>query len=151
MSRPEDKSVNKYKVLVLCTGNSARSQMAEGILRWLSKGEMEVHSAGTHPSQVHPFAIAVMKELGVDISGQRSKSVDEFKSEKFDTVITVCDLANESCPIFPGAPERIHFSFEDPAAAEGTDEEKLKTFRRVRDELMQRLRLFLNTRQHLQG
>jgi arsenate reductase len=88
-----------------------------------------------------------MKELGVDISGQRSKSVDEFKSEKFDTVITVCDLANESCPIFPGAPERIHFSFEDPAAAEGADEEKLKTFRRVRDELMQRLRLFLNTRQ----
>ncbi|HEV8385106.1 MAG TPA: arsenate reductase ArsC [Candidatus Acidoferrales bacterium] len=139
--------MNKYKVLVLCTGNSARSQMAEGILRWLSKGEMEVHSAGTHPSQVHPFAIAVMKELGVDISGQRSKSVDEFKSEKFDTVITVCDLANESCPIFPGAPERIHFSFEDPAAAEGADEEKLKTFRRVRDELLQRLRLFLNTRQ----
>ncbi len=144
----EVKVMARQKVLVLCTGNSARSQMAEGILRWLSKGEIDVHSAGTHPTQVHPFAIAVMKELGVDISGHRSKSVDEFTSDQFDTVITVCDRANESCPVFPGAPERIHFSFEDPAAAEGTDEEKLKTFRRVRDELIQRLRLFLNTRQH---
>jgi arsenate reductase len=139
--------MQKPRVLVLCTGNSARSQMAEGILRWLTRGEIEVHSAGTHPSQVNPLAIAAMKELGVDISGQRSKSVDEFNGQRFDVVITVCDRANESCPIFPGTPKRVHFSFEDPAAVEGTDEEKLRAFRRVRDELIQRLRLYLSTRQ----
>lgn len=139
--------MQKPRVLVLCSGNSARSQMAEGILRWLSKGQMEVHSAGTHPSKVNPFAIAAMKEMGVDIAGHRSKSVDEFVGQRFDAVITVCDRANESCPIFPGTPERIHFSFEDPAAVEGTDEEKLRAFRRVREELIQRLRHYLSTRQ----
>jgi arsenate reductase len=136
----------KKKVLILCTGNSARSQMAEGILRWLSRGTLEVSSAGTHPVGVNPLAIEVMREINVDISSHRSKSVSEFLDEKFDTVITVCDKANESCPVFPGAPERIHFSFEDPAAVQGTAEEKRQAFRRTRDELIQRLRLFLTTR-----
>ncbi len=133
-------------MLILCTGNSARSQMAEGILRTLSQRTIEVHSAGTHPVGVHPLAIEVMKEISIDISGQRSKSVTEFEQQQFDTVITVCDKAAENCPVFPGAPERIHFSFEDPAAVEGPREEKLRAFRRVRDVLTERLQAFLNTR-----
>jgi arsenate reductase len=138
--------MSKKKILILCTGNSARSQMAEGILRWLSRGTLEVSSAGTHPVGVNPLAIEVMREINVDISSSRSKSVSEFVNENFDTVITVCDKANESCPVFPGAPERIHFSFQDPAAVQGTPEEKKQAFRRTRDELIQRLRLFLTTR-----
>lgn len=138
--------MRKPRVLFLCTGNSARSQMAEGILRWLSRGSLEVQSAGTHPVGVNPLAVEVMKEINLDISSHRSKSVSEFLEQKFDTVITVCDNANEACPVFPGAPERIHFSFEDPAAVQGTLEERKQAFRRTRDELIQRLRLFLNTR-----
>ncbi len=133
-------------MLILCTGNSARSQMAEGILRVLSEGAIEVDSAGTHPTGLNPLAVEVMREASIDISGQRSKSVAEFEGQQFDVVITVCDKAAESCPVFPGAPERIHFSFEDPAAVEGSREERLRVFRRVRDELTERLRLFLHTR-----
>lgn len=133
-------------MLILCTGNSARSQMAEGILRTLSQGTIEVQSAGMHPAGVHPLAVEVMREINIDISGQRSKSVAEFEQQQFDTVITVCDKAAESCPVFPGSPERIHFSFEDPAAVEGSREERLRAFRRVRDDLTERLRLFLSTR-----
>ena len=137
--------MEKTKVLILCTGNSARSQMAEGILGHLSQGALDVASAGTHPSFVHPLAIQAMREAGVDISNHRSKSVEEFAGKHFDVVITVCDRANENCPVFPGA-ERIHFSFEDPAAIQGTEERTLRAFRRTRDELFQRLRLFLATR-----
>ena len=135
-----------HRVLILCTGNSARSQMAEGILRHLSQGALDVSSAGTHPAFVHGLAIQAMREAGIVISGHRSKSVNEFANQKFDTVITVCDHAAEICPVFPGAPERIHWSLEDPASAPGDDEEKLRAFRRTRDDLFERLRQFLAAR-----
>ena len=134
------------RVLILCTGNSARSQMAEGLLRGLSRGGIEVRSAGTKPSQVNPLAIEAMKETGVDISGHRSKSVEEFAAQRFDIVITVCDNAKETCPIFPGAPGRIHWSFPDPATVEGSHEEKLRAFRDVRDGLQQRLQQLMDSR-----
>jgi arsenate reductase len=131
---------DKKRVLVLCTGNSARSQMAEGLLRHDAGDRFVVFSAGTQPSRVRPEAITVMRELGIDISGHRSKSVDEFASQSFDFVLTVCDNANETCPILPGHGMRIHRNFADPAAVQGTDEERLTAFRRVRDEL----RTYLN-------
>lgn len=120
--------------------------MAEGLLRSLSKGAVEAQSAGTHPSHLNPLAIQVMKEVGIDISGHRSKSVEEFSSQRFDVVITVCDKARESCPIFPGAPERLHWSYPDPAAAEGTHEERLRAFREVRDDLRQKFQSFLESK-----
>src|SRR5215470_18362274 len=125
---------DKKQVLILCTGNSARSQMAEGLLRHDAGDRFEVESAGTKPSQVRPEAIAVMKELGIDISGHRSKSVDEFAGTEFDYVLTVCDNAKESCPVFPGHTNRLHHSFQDPAATEGSETARLAVFRRVRDE-----------------
>lgn len=130
------------RVLVLCTGNSARSQMAEGWLRQLEPGRVEAHSAGTKPSSVHPLAIRAMAERGVDLSAHRSKSVEEFAGQVFDMVITVCDRANESCPVFPGSPARIHWSLPDPAAAVGSEDERLTAFRQVRDTLEARLRDF---------
>ncbi len=132
----------KKRVLVLCTGNSARSQMAEGLLRHDAGDRFEVESAGTNPSRVRQEAIAVMKELGIDISGQRSKSVDEFRDQSFDYVLTVCDNANESCPIYPGHANRFHHSFEDPATVEGSEEQRLSAFRMVRDQIRQYLRTF---------
>jgi arsenate reductase (thioredoxin) len=132
----------KQRVLILCTGNSARSQMAEGLLRHGSGDQFEVWSAGTKPSQVRPEAIEVMREIGIDISGQRSKSVDEFAGQSFDYVITVCDNAKQNCPFFPGRAERLHWSFTDSAEAKGTREEKLAEFRRVRDQIRERLREF---------
>lgn len=131
---------DKKRVLILCTGNSARSQMAEGLLRHDAGDRFEVFSAGTKPSRVRPEAIAVMRELGIDISNQRSKSVDEFQGQPFDYVLTVCDNARESCPIFPSKTVTIHQSFEDPAALEGPDEERLALFRRMRDEMRSYLR-----------
>ena len=125
----------KKRVLILCTGNSARSQMAEGLLRHDAGDRFEVFSAGTKPSFVRPEAITVMDELGIDISGHRSKGVDEFTGQQFDYVLTVCDNAEESCPIFPGQTVRIHHSFEDPAEAQGGRDERIAVFRRVRDEL----------------
>jgi len=133
---------NKKRMLVLCTGNSARSQMAEGLLRHDAGDRFEVESAGTKPSRVRPEAIAVMKELGIDISGQRSKSVDEFRDQSFDYVFTVCDNANESCPIYPGHAKRFHHSFEDPAAVDGSEEQRLSAFRTVRDQIREYLRKF---------
>lgn len=131
-------------VLFLCTGNSARSQMAEGLLRQYGKRYFDpVVSAGTHPVGLNPLAVEAMARVNIDISGARSKSVDEFTNQHFDYVITVCDRANEECPIFPGEVERIHWGFQDPAAATGTDEEKLVVFERVRDEILQRLRPFI--------
>ncbi len=124
------------RVLILCTGNSARSQMAEGLLRHIGGARFEVHSAGTRASFVRPEAIQAMAELGIDLSGHRSKCVDEFSGQAFDYVITVCDHANEVCPVFAGHTQRIHQSFEDPPApGVGTDEERLVVFRRVRDAL----------------
>jgi arsenate reductase len=134
----------KKRVLILCTGNSARSQMAEGLLRHDAGDEFEVYSAGVEPSHVRPQAIEVMREAGIDISGHRSKSVDEFAGREFDYVITVCDNANERCPVFPGKTRRIHWSFDDPAAVEGDEAAKLAVFRRVRDEIRQRLRPFIS-------
>ena len=136
---------DKKRVLILCTGNSARSQMAEGLLRHDAGERFEVESAGTKPSSVRPEAIAAMRELGIDISRHRSKSVKEFDGRKFDYVITVCDSARESCPVFFGEAERLHHSFDDPAALEGSEKERLNLFRRVRDELRGYLRKFALT------
>ena len=133
----------KPRVLFLCTGNSARSQMAEGMARLLSDDKLEAFSAGTHPKGLHHMAIKAMAEIGVDISHQRSKGVEPFDGQSFDYVITVCDRANEECPVWPGARARIHWSFDDPAAATGSDGERLAVFRRVRDEIRQRVSLFL--------
>jgi arsenate reductase len=133
---------DKKRVLILCTGNSARSQMAEGLLRHDAGERYEVFSAGTRPSFVRPEAIAVMRELGIDISGQRSKSVDEFVGQKLDYILTVCDNAKENCPIFPGQSIRIHHTFDDPAEKQGSEEERMTVFRRVRDELRRYLRGF---------
>ena len=129
----------KKRVLVLCTGNSCRSQMAEGWIRHDLGEGVEVFSAGTVPSFVHPRAIAAMGEGGVDISSHRSKSLQEFWGQPFDLVVTVCDSAREACPIFPGAVKQIHESFPDPAGITGTEEEVAERFRSVRDAIRARL------------
>jgi arsenate reductase len=133
--------MSKKRVLILCTGNSARSQMAEGLLRNMAGEDFEVFSAGTNPVGLNPNAVAAMKEAGIDISNHRSKSVDEFAGQQFDYVITVCDNAKESCPIFPGGGVRIHQTFEDPAAAPADNQ--LAAFRNVRDEIAAWLRQFV--------
>jgi arsenate reductase len=133
----------KRRVLILCTGNSARSQMAEGILRHDGGDAFEVESAGVKPGSIRSEAIQAMQEIGIDISGHRSKSVDEFTGQEFDYVITVCDNANESCPVFPGRTERIHWGFEDPAAAEGEEASRMAVFRQVRDEIREKLAGFI--------
>jgi arsenate reductase len=133
----------KKRVLILCTGNSARSQMAEGLLRHDAGNAFDVESAGNKPGSVRSEAITVMQELGIDITGHRSKHLDEFSGQHFDYVLTVCDHAYESCPIFPGGTKRIHQSFEDPPPPSvGSDEERLAVFRRVRDQLRVYLRDF---------
>lgn len=134
--------MRKQRVLILCTGNSARSQMAEGLLRHDAGDRFEVESAGTKASLVRPEAIAAMQELGIDISGHRSKNVSEFEGQNFDHVITVCDNARETCPVFFGTAERLHRSFADPAAVEGSEAERLAAFRRVRDQLRDYLKDF---------
>lgn len=140
-----------HRVLILCTGNCVRSQMAEGLLRQLGGSGYEVHSAGSKPNGwVSPLAIEAMGKIGIDISGHLSKSVAEFEGQKFDTVITVCDSAAEECPVFPGS-ERIHWSIWDPGSATGSQEEKLAAFCRVRDELASRLRQFLADRVLAEG
>ena len=130
----------KAKVLFLCTHNSARSQMAEGLLRHLAGDRFEVMSAGTEATSVRPEATRAMAELGVDISGQSSKALERYLGETFDYVVTVCDDANETCPVFPGAKNRLHWSFRDPSRAEGSEEERLGVFRTVRDEIQDRIR-----------
>lgn len=134
--------MKKERVLILCTGNSARSQMAEGLLRHIAGDRFEVESAGTIASFVRPQAIAVMAEIATDISGHRSKCLDEFRGTPFDYVITVCDNANETCPVFPGPARRIHWSFDDPAMAAGSNDDQLAVFRRVRDEIREKLATF---------
>jgi arsenate reductase len=133
---------DKKRVLILCTGNSARSQMAEGLLRHDAGERFTVESAGTKPNAVRPEAIAVMREIGIDITSHRSKHVDEFAGQAFDYVLTLCDNAKESCPVFFGKATRLHHSFNDPAAVEGTEEKRLGEFRKVRDELRAYLRKF---------
>jgi len=131
--------VSKKSVLILCTGNSARSQMAEGLLRHMAGERFEVASAGTKPSIVRPEAIAAMEELDIALTGHRSKSVDEFVGKSMDYVITVCDNAKESCPVFPAGTKRMHWPFQDPPGPnEGSDEERLAVFRMVRDQMRER-------------
>jgi arsenate reductase (thioredoxin) len=134
--------MKKARILILCTGNSARSQMAEGVLRHDAGDRFEVFSAGVNPTKVRPEAIAVMGELGIDLSAHRSKHVDEFAGQNFDYVLTVCDKARESCPIFPSTTVTIHHSFVDPAAYDGSEEERLALFREVRDQIRDYLRAF---------
>lgn len=133
----------KTRVLILCTGNSARSQMAEGLLRTLGGERVEVFSAGSRPSVVNPYAIRAMRRRGIDISGQRSRHLSEYLAQPFDYVITVCDQAAETCPVFPGKAQRVHWSFPDPAAAEGSDDDILAAFERVRDDLEAKLSAWL--------
>ncbi len=130
---------------MLCTGNSARSQMGEGLFRHIGGEGWDVSSAGTKASIVRPEAIAVMGEIGIDISGHRSKSVDEFAGQEFDYIVTVCDNARDHCPVFPGNARRIHWSFEDPAAVDGDKETRLAAFRRIRDQIRDRVVEFLRT------
>jgi arsenate reductase len=134
----------RTRVLILCTGNSARSQMAEGLLRHDGGARFEVESAGVSPTAVRPEAVAAMRELGIDITNQRSKSVEEFAGQNFDYVITVCDNAREQCPVFPAGTRRVHWSFDDPAAAAGDEQARLSVFRRVRDEIRERLGEFIS-------
>ena len=127
-------------VLILCTHNSARSQMAEALLRQFGGARFDVYSAGTEATRVHTLAVRAMAEVGIDISAARSKSLTEFLDEHYDYVITVCDAASESCPNFPGAPERIHWSLPDSSAVTGPEDERLRAFARVRDDIAERLR-----------
>lgn len=133
----------KQRVLMLCTANSARSQMGEGLLRAIAGDQVEVMSAGTRPSTIHPFAIQVMAERGIDIRDHRSTHLSEYLDQPFDYVITVCNNAAESCPVFPGPAQRLHWSFPDPAAVEGSDEERLAAFRSVRDAIEATLRAWV--------
>ena len=134
--------ISKKRVLILCTANSARSQMAEGILRWLDDDHYEVFSAGSRETSVNPFAVQAMREIGVDITAQFSKTFERYLNQPFDAVITVCDNAAENCPFLPGKYNRIHWSFPDPAAVED-DEAKQQAFRDVRDGLIARFRQFI--------
>ena len=125
----------RKRVIFLCTGNSARSQMAEGLMRYFREDEFEVCSAGVEPKGVNPLAISVMEEIGIDISAQRSKHLDEYSEDRFDYIVTLCNHAETTCPLFPGEGERIHKGFSDPVSVKGTEEERLEIFQRVRDEL----------------
>ena len=133
------------RVLILCTGNSARSQIAEGLLRHDGGDSFLVESAGIEPSFVRPDAVEVMREIGIDISGHRSKSIEEFTAQAFDYVITVCDNAKQSCPVFSAATSRIHWSIEDPAAVDGVEQTRLAAFRAARDDLRERLQKFIES------
>jgi len=134
------------RVLFVCTHNSARSQMAEGLLRRLAGDRFEVASAGTEARGVNPLAVRAMAEIGIDLRGHTSKTLDRFLGERWDDVVTVCDNANESCPAFPGTVRRLHWSFEDPSAAAGSEEQRLAVFRRVRDEIKARIETWLARR-----
>ena len=131
------------RVLIVCTGNSARSQMAEGFMKKYLSDEFDITSAGLDPKPLNPLAVQVMREIGIDISRHYSKLVDKFIGENFDYVITVCDSANETCPVFRGKSERLHWSFQDPAAVQGSDDQRLAAFRNIRDEIRARIGRFL--------
>ena len=138
---------SRGRVLILCTHNSARSQMAEGLLRHLAGDRFEVESAGTEATRVHPLAIRAMSELGIDLAGHTSKTLDRSLGQPWDYVITVCDSANERCPVFPGATHRLHWSFDDPSGATGSEDERLNAFRRIRDQISAQLRGWLKESQ----
>lgn len=135
------------RVLFICTHNSARSQMAEGLVNHDLAGKVQAFSAGTEPSSVNPLVIAAMKEAGIDISRHRSKSIDEFADERFDFVITLCDHAAESCPVFFGGTRRMHMGFPDPATVKGTEEEKISFFRKLRDQIREKIIGFLSAQE----
>jgi len=137
VSAAEEKK--RRRVLFVCTHNSSRSQMAEGLLRDIAGDRFEALSAGTEATHIRPLAVRAMEEIGIDISGQESKTLERYLGEPFDHVVTVCDEANEACPYFPGAKNRLHWSLEDPSKTEGSEEERLAVFRRVRDELGERI------------
>lgn len=137
--------MSKKRVLILCTANSCRSQMAEGVLRHYGAGQYDVFSAGTRPTIVNPLAMRVMKEIGIDISTHRSKRLDEFLGQEFDYVITVCDNANEACPVFPGKTTRLHWSFPDPPSGINITPEMMAEFRRVRDLIHDRFKAAADT------
>ena len=138
--------MNKKRVLFLCTGNSCRSQMAEGFLRHMAGDRFEVFSAGVKPTQVNPLAIKVMAEVDVDISKHRSKSAMEFIGQQFDYMITVCDNAKQTCPIFPGGYEKIHWDLKDPAEAQGSETERMVVFREIRNEIRQKIEEWIKNR-----
>jgi arsenate reductase (thioredoxin) len=131
------------RVLFLCSGNSARSQMAEALLRKLGGKKFEAHSAGLEPKGMNPLTVEALEEIGLDAGGQNSKSLQVYLGQKFAHVITVCDHANEKCPAWPGNSQRHHWGFEDPAAVKGTHDEQLNAFRRIRDEIAERIKLWL--------
>jgi arsenate reductase len=137
-------AVERKRVLFLCVHNSARSQMAEGLLRATAGDEFEANSAGTVATEVRPLAIRAMAEIGIDISTQRSKAASEYSGQRFDYAVTVCDDAKEACPYFANATHQVHWRFDDPAAAEGSDDEKLAVFRRVRDEIRRQIDEFVS-------
>ncbi len=139
-------ALTKTRVLFLCTGNSARSQMAEALLRAVGDDAFEVRSAGTAPAGLNPLTVAALREVGIDATGADSKHLDRFLDEPWDYVITVCDQAREACPLFPGGREQLHWSFADPAAASGNEEERLAAFRRVREAIRQRIEEFVAAR-----
>jgi arsenate reductase (thioredoxin) len=139
----------KQRILFICTHNSARSQMAEGLLRYLGSGQFEAYSAGTEATRVRPLAIRAMAELGIDISQQQSKTLERYLNEPFDEVITVCDTAAEACPIFPGATHQRHWSFPDPSQATGSQEEQLAVYRQVRDAIRVRIEAELLKVEHI--
>ena len=138
-------------MLFLCTENSARSQIAEALTRYLSKGAVEAFSAGSHPTRVHPYAIRVLTHLGIDTSSLRSKHFDEFQDQSFDRIITLCDYVQEECPTFPGDPQRIHWSFPNPSAVEGTEEERYHAFEQLSLQLTTRIRLLLTILEREKG
>jgi ArsR family transcriptional regulator, arsenate/arsenite/antimonite-responsive transcriptional repressor / arsenate reductase (thioredoxin) len=141
----------QVRVLFLCTENSARSQMAEALMRHLSKGKVEAFSAGSHPSRIHPYAVRAMAAINIDISQQRSKHFDEFRGQTFDYIITLCDRVLEACPTFPGDPERIHWSFPNPATVEGSENEKYRAFEQTSLQLTNRIRLLLTLIERQKG
>jgi arsenate reductase len=136
----------KKRVLILCTGNSCRSQMAEGILRHYGKDRIEVASAGTQPSSVNPVAIQVMQEIGIDISGHRSKHLDELRGQFFDVVITVCDHARDACPVFPGGVTQLHWGFPDPPHHKEITDKVVDEFRRVRDMIHKKFKRYAESK-----
>lgn len=139
------------RVLFLCTENSARSQIAEALTRYLSKGTVEAYSAGSHPASIHPYAIRILARMGIDTSSLRSKHFDEFRDQSFDRIITLCDYVLEECPTFPGDPQRIHWSFPNPAAVEGTEEEQYRAFEQSGLQLTARIRLLLTILEREKG
>jgi arsenate reductase len=147
---PGMESVPRLRIIVICTGNSCRSQIAEGWFKHLAQDDILVVSAGSDPTgYVHPIAIEVMREVGIDLSENLSKPISQFLTQEFEFVITVCDEAAETCPVFPGPGERIHWSLEDPAKFKGTDDEMLGVFRTTRDLIRQRIEDFLQSNAHI--